>query len=164
VGRFTQKLGPLPVWAWAIIGVLAIVGYMYFTKTGFFGSGSVGSNAATPKSNALSDLLGAGGGGGAATGAAAAAAAAGTDPAPAFGPTVINYDNSTAAGSGPDRGGSVAPPTAPPTYPGQLGTVAAFAPIQNYLGHLLPGILTPARVVQPYSLSAPTPSASGRSL
>src|SRR5665213_267572 len=37
---FTQKAGPLPVWAWAGIVLAGVLGYMYFTKTGLFGSGS----------------------------------------------------------------------------------------------------------------------------
>lgn len=36
-----------------------------------------------------------------------------------------------------------------PAYPGQLGTVAAFAPIAPQLGGLLPGILTPAKPLVP---------------
>jgi hypothetical protein len=64
---FTQKLGPLPVWAWAALVLVAILGYWFFTKTGPFASSSAsGSTSGAPSSgtttnqsdNALAALLG----------------------------------------------------------------------------------------------------------
>ncbi len=152
--RFKQKLGPLPVWAWAGIGLLAILGYMYIKHTGFFGSGSGSAAAAGPGTSAdsgTSSLSGLLGNQGLTPDPVTYAANTPSTDTAFFGPVMTTYDNSGGAGSGPDRGGDTAPPTAPPTYPGQLATVAAFAPIQNYLGTLLPGILTPVP-------SAPTPT------
>jgi hypothetical protein len=96
-----------------------------------------------------------GGGSGAASSAdpgAALADALSTGPPPSstLG-TSVNGSNPTNTPAIPRTGGSSTPKTPPPpppapntSYPGQLATVAAFAPIQKVLGGLLPGILTPA--------------------
>jgi hypothetical protein len=63
---FTQKLGPFPVWAWAALVLVAILGYWFFTKTGPFASSSAsGSTSGAPSSdstnqssNALDALMG----------------------------------------------------------------------------------------------------------
>jgi hypothetical protein len=136
--RFTQKLGPLPIWAWAAIGLLAILGYMYFTKTGFFGSSpSAGAGTGTgtgsptdPGTNPLGSLLGnlgitpnpaayasvglAGGGGSGSNSGA-------------FGPTITTYDTS----GGLDRGGTVGPGPAPGA-PVTLASLGVLSPGQNY--------------------------------
>jgi hypothetical protein len=153
VERFTQKLGPLPVWAWAAIGVLALVGYMYFTKTGFFGSGSAGAGPTAAADNSLGSLLG---NLARPNPTAHIAPEARTDnpaTAPAFtdtyGPSLIAYDNS----AGTDRGSSVMPPGPAPTA--QPLTVQLFAPIAAQLGGLLPGILTPAPPPPPAPIPVP---------
>lgn len=46
--RFTQKLGPLPVWAWALIGLAVIFGYWYLKKAGPFASGSKAAGGISP--------------------------------------------------------------------------------------------------------------------
>lgn len=121
--RFTQKLGPLPIWAWAAIGLLAILGYMYFTKTGFFGSGTGGAGSGSPaSSNPISDLLGGLGGG-------ALAPTPAADPQTAFGPSITYYDQN--GGWTPDRGGTVTDPSQP-AAPVSLASLSLFTPGQNY--------------------------------
>ena len=51
MGTFTQKLGPLPVWAWAAIALAVVVGYMYYAKVGIFGAtANSAASAAAPTS------------------------------------------------------------------------------------------------------------------
>lgn len=141
--RFTQKLGPLPVWAWAAIALLAILGYMYVKHVGFFGSGSSTASASGSGSspaqdpNALSSLLGnvglmpnpaayastglAGGGG---TGAGSGSNSG------AFGPTITSYDPN--AGGTPDRGATTTATDPLPTAPVTLASLGVLSPGQNY--------------------------------
>lgn len=64
-GFVLQKVGPLPVWAWAAIVLALILGYMWFTKTGIFGSGSGSGSADNSAAGAGSGSLDSLGGGGA---------------------------------------------------------------------------------------------------
>lgn len=66
--RFTQKLGPFPLWTWALIILALVVGYMYFTKTGFF-SGAGGGAASGAINGQGYDQSGLGGGASGAGGA-----------------------------------------------------------------------------------------------
>ncbi len=138
--RFTQKLGPLPVWAWAAIALLLILGYMYWKKVGFFGSGtSTAPSTGTPTDSSgtspLSSLLGniglmpdpaayastglAGGGGTGGSGSNSGA----------FGPTITTYDMS--AGGPVDRGASTVD-TSQPSAPVTLASLGVLSPGQNY--------------------------------
>lgn len=117
--RFTQKLGPLPIWAWAAIALIAILGYMYIKKVGFFGSGSstpaAGNGASAAQDpNAMSSLLGNQGlmpdpAAYASTGLAGGGGTGSGSNSGAFGPTVTAYNYSAGTGGTPDRGGSSSP-------------------------------------------------------
>lgn len=154
--RFKQKLGPLPVWAWAAIGLLAILGYMYWKKVGFFGSGtSPASSAGTPATdssgNPLSSLLG--NQGLMPNPAAYASSGSGIDSG-AFGPTVTTYDTSTDTTGTPDRGASPAPTPAPilagvwpaPGTPAYDTRIAAgsYGPLASGPAQLTPTVAVPS--------------------
>jgi hypothetical protein len=66
-GFFTQKAGPLPVWAWAGIILAGVLGYMYWKKIGpFAGAGSTGTGSSTtpdPTSSLYNPISGNGTGG-----------------------------------------------------------------------------------------------------
>jgi hypothetical protein len=63
---FTQKLGPLALWVWAVIALVILLGVMYWKKIGPFaaggGSSSAGSagsfQSAPPGSDSLPGMLG----------------------------------------------------------------------------------------------------------
>lgn len=130
--RFTQKLGPLPVWAWAAIGLLAILGYMYWKKTGFFGSGSApaatgtGTSPANSGGNDLSQLLG---NVGLIPNPTAYAGNSNPTDTTAFGPSITTYDTSNTGT--PDRGSTQVPvpgwtQSTPATPAGVAGTYGIF--------------------------------------
>ncbi len=141
--RFTQQLGPLPVWAWAAIALLAILGYMYVKHVGLFGSGSStpatgsGTSPTAPNANGLSSLLGTVGlmPDPAADASTGLAGGGGTGPpgpgtnSGAFGPTITSYDPN--AGGTPDRGGSVAPGPVQ-VAPVTLASLGVLSPGQNF--------------------------------
>ena len=66
-GFFLQKAGPLPVWIWAAIVLAAVLGYMYWKKTGIFAASAASANPADPSAGSGSGLVdptsGLGGGG-----------------------------------------------------------------------------------------------------
>lgn len=62
--KLTAKLGPFPVWVWAVIGLAVVLGYMYFSKSGIFGGSGSGDYTGTGAGGALDSTLGAGGSGG----------------------------------------------------------------------------------------------------
>lgn len=88
-GFFLQKAGPLPVWIWAAIVLAAVLGYMYFTKSGIFAGSSTSQLGNNPQdaSGAGSGIIvdpqagnggaGLGAGGGAASDTSGSAVAAG---------------------------------------------------------------------------------------
>jgi hypothetical protein len=66
---FTQKLGPLALWVWAVIALVILVGVMYWKKIGPFaagggssagsaGSGGGSFQTASPSSGSLPGMLG----------------------------------------------------------------------------------------------------------
>ena len=63
--QLTAKAGPLTVWQWAALALLALLGYWYFTKSGpFSNAGQAGTGSASQgSSGGLSDALNSSGGG-----------------------------------------------------------------------------------------------------
>ncbi len=125
---FTKKLGPLPVWAWAMLALGGILAYMYFTKSGFFsGSGNAASAGDTSGNPSLSDLL-----------AALAANNNGTGSGATGGGTSGNGPPIYPPGTGPiDSGGSgypgpaiVGPPN-PTNVPPSTGLGWGITPVQR---------------------------------
>ena len=56
-GNFlTKKLGPLPLWVWAIVGVAGA--YIIMKKTSLFGGSSTGTSAAAGTTGTSSDTTG----------------------------------------------------------------------------------------------------------
>lgn len=139
---FTRQIGPFPVYAYVVVGVLAIVGGVIF-----FGNKNTGKATAAPQTNTNPDGLPL------PYPAAPGAGAAGIPPSAAFDtsgtmvPQYTSQSNFMPAPPEPTPSQAWAAPAAPPPnvvepYLQPL-TVRLFEPIAPLLGNLLPGILTP---------------------
>lgn len=61
--RLVARVGPLPVWAWAALILVAVIGFMYWKKIGFFAPGGKGSAEGGPDGPPIGDNLPGGVGG-----------------------------------------------------------------------------------------------------